>query len=42
VRARFIIGVDENTDVALLVDAASILRMISRFWTQLEIDLGTA
>lgn len=39
--ARFIIDADRDVDVTLLVDAASILRDISRFWTQMEIDMGS-
>lgn len=38
---RFIIDADRNVDVLLLTDALAILRDIARFWTQMEIDMGS-
>lgn len=39
--AVFIIDVDSNPDVQILLDAVTIMRKISRFWNEIEISLGT-
>jgi len=38
---RFIVDVKLEPSLELFVDALSILRDISRFWTQIEIEIGT-
>ena len=38
---KYLVDVDFEPDVNLFVEAVSILRSISRFWTQIEIDIGT-
>jgi hypothetical protein len=39
--AKFIVDVDSEPDVGLLTDAVQIMRDISRFWAQIEKDIGT-
>lgn len=39
--AKFIVDVDSEPDVDLLTDAVQIMRDISRFWVQVEKDIGT-
>lgn len=39
--ARFIVDVDSEPDVSLLTEAVQIMRDISRFWVQMEKDIGT-
>lgn len=39
--AKFIIDVDSEPDIDLLTDAVQIMRDISRFWIQVEKDVGT-
>jgi hypothetical protein len=39
--AKFIVDVDAEPSVDLLIDAVQILRDVSRFWAQVEIDTGT-
>ncbi|PPH96028.1 hypothetical protein C5C56_15470 [Rathayibacter sp. AY1D1] len=38
---KFIIDVDFEPDIELLTDAIQILRALSRFWIQIEKDIGT-
>lgn len=38
---KYLVDPDFEPDVDLFVEAVSILRSISRFWTQIEIDIGT-
>jgi len=38
---KYLVDPDREPDVDLLVEALEILRSISRFWTQIEIDIGT-
>lgn len=38
---RFIVDADRDVDVLLLIDALAILRDIARFWTEMEIDMGS-
>lgn len=37
---RYLVDPEHEPDVDLLVEALEILRSISRFWTQIEIDIG--
>lgn len=39
--ADFLINIDRNPDLELFTDALTILRDIHRFWTQIEIDIGS-
>lgn len=39
--AQFIVDADLSVDIKLLTDAVAILRHVSRFWTQVEIDMGS-
>lgn len=39
--AKYVVYVDHEPDHSLLVDALTILRDLSRFWTQIEMDAGT-
>jgi hypothetical protein len=39
--AKFIVDVDSEPEVDLLTDAVHIMRDISRFWVQIEKDIGT-
>lgn len=39
--AQFIVDADLSVDIKLLTDAVAILRHVSRFWTQMEIDMGS-
>jgi hypothetical protein len=39
--AKFIVDVDAEPDIDLLTDAVKIMRDISRFWIQIERDIGT-
>ena len=38
---KFIVDLDSEPDVQLFTDALEILRDLSRFWTQIEIDIGS-
>jgi len=38
---KYLVDPDFEPNVDLFVEAVSILRSISRFWTQIEIDIGT-
>jgi len=38
---KYLVDLDFEPDVDLFVEAVSILRSISRFWTQIDIDIGT-
>ncbi|MBK9102633.1 MAG: hypothetical protein IPM90_14325 [Austwickia sp.] len=38
---KYLVDPSFEPDLDLLVEALSILRSISRFWTQIEIDIGT-
>ena len=39
--AKYVVYLDYEPDYMLFVDALTILRDLSRFWTQVEIDTGT-
>jgi len=39
--AKFVVDVNAEPDVDLLTDAVQIMRELSRFWVQIEIDIGT-
>ena len=38
---KYLVDLDFEPDLDLFVEAVSIVRSISRFWTQIEIDIGT-
>ena len=38
---KYLVDPDFEPDAELFVEAVTILRSISRFWTQIEIDIGT-
>ena len=38
---RFVVDPDSDPDVGLLTDALEILKALDRFWSQIEIDIGS-